>query len=287
MPIIDRYDLEPSNLITIEGHDEERVSLALQPSPLADVGVVQGIVQQTNGTAIPLATVQLFDSAGNPFEHTNTNPTGRFVFQNIPVGAYFVTAFEPGFLTPTRISVSVTRAQPANVTINMQPDPNFTRGAVYGIIRSSSLNSEVIEHANVELYRVAGGVETFVGRVVSNATGQYLFADLESGTYILRVSNTGYLSNDSAPVTITGREFAALDVIISADPDANTGTISGIITDQTTGLTIPNAIVALYRINGGTETLIEITRTNAGGLYLFGDIPPDTYRVKATVQEVI
>lgn len=119
MPIIDRYGLKQSNPLTIDGHEEEKASLALQPSPLAEVGVIQGIVQQANGTAVPLATVQVFDSAGNPIEHTNTNPTGRFAIPNIPVGSYTVTAYEPGFLTPTRISVSVTRSQPANVTIIM------------------------------------------------------------------------------------------------------------------------------------------------------------------------
>lgn len=143
-------------------------------------------------------------------------------------------------------------------------DPNATRGAVYGIIRGTPSN-EAIPNATVELYRVEGSTETLAGAVVSNSSGQYLFADLVSGTYFIRSSKSGYLSNDSAPVTINGREFAGLDLIINTDPDANTGTISGFITDETTGLAISNAIVGLYRINGGIETLVEITRSNAGG----------------------
>ncbi len=71
--------------------------------------------------------------------------------------------------------------------------------------------------------------------------------------------------------------------MIAVNPDANIGTVSGFATDKSTSQSIANTTVVLYSISNG-ETVIDITKTNAGGLYLFRDILPRTYRVKATVQ---
>ncbi|MFD3257796.1 collagen binding domain-containing protein [Paenibacillus lentus] len=148
----------------------------------------------------------------------------------------------------------------------------------------NSASSQLLTNATIQLYRVAGGSETLIGSVRTNSAGQYLFADLTSDTYLVRASIPGYLSNQSAEVAIAGRQFAPLDIVLSPDPDANTGTVSGIIIDRTTGTAISNATVALYQITSGIENVVSITHTNPGGLYLFGDVPPGTYRIKATVQ---
>lgn len=283
MARVDSYGLQPSDPIVINGHDDEKVNLSLEATPAAAVSVVQGIVQLSNGTPLGGATVQLFDANGNPFDHTNSNPQGRFTFPDVPVGSYFITASEPGYTTPMRIPLSVVQGRPTTVTITMQADPTATLGAIFGIVRNSA-SSQVITDATVQLFQVVGGTETLVGSVQTNSAGQYLFSQLPNGTYLVRASIAGYLSNESAEVTISGRQFAPLDIVLSSDPDANTGTVSGIITDRTTGTALANATVALYQISNNIENIVDITRTNAGGLYLFGDVPPGTYRVKATVQ---
>lgn len=283
MPITDLYKLQPSDPVNIDGYEEESVNLALQASPTASVGVIQGTVQQSDGTPVPLATVQLYTSQGVPVQHVNSNPQGQYVIPNIPVGAYFITASAFGFLTPVRIPLSVTQGRTTQVPIILQPDPAATTGAVFGIVRQSS-NSQIIANASVSLFSVNGTTVTEEGTVTSNAAGQYLFANLPNGTYFVQATIAGYLTNQSAPVTIAGREYVPLDINLAADPNANTGTVSGIVTDKATGTAIANALVALYTLNAGVEQVVQITRTNQGGLYLFGDLQPGTYRVKATVQ---
>lgn len=80
MARVDSYMLQPSEPITINGHEEEKINLSLEATPAAAVSVVQGTVQLANGTPIAGATVQLFDANGNPFDHTNSNPQGFFYF---------------------------------------------------------------------------------------------------------------------------------------------------------------------------------------------------------------
>ncbi|EHB63412.1 MULTISPECIES: carboxypeptidase-like regulatory domain-containing protein [Paenibacillus] len=283
MPISDLYKLQPSAPVTVDGHEEESVNLALQASPNTSVGVVQGTVLLPNGNPIPFATVQLYTSQGVPFEHVNSNPQGQYIIPDIPVGSYLITAAEPGYLTPVRIPLTVTQGRPTQVSITLQPNPAATRGALFGIVRNVS-NNEPVNNALVSLFQINGGTVTPIGTLTSNASGQYLFAELPDGTYFVQATLAGFLSSQSATVTIQGPEYAPLDINLTVDPDANTGTVSGIVTDQATGAAIPNALVALYRLNAGVEQIIQITRTNQGGLYLFGDLPPGTYRVKGTVQ---
>lgn len=283
MPIIDRYRLQPSPPITIDGREEETANIPLQQAPGVDAGNVSGSVRRPDGTMIPLATVKLFNSLGVPFEHTNSNPGGQFIFPRIPVGSYFITASEPGFLTPLRIPISVLANRTTMVTITMQPDADAPRGAFFGIVKNSADNTPIAD-ATVELFQMVAGIPQLIGIVSTNETGQYLFARLTDGIYFITASKAGFLSSQSTPVDLAGREFVPQDVILPPDPDANTGTISGIVTDSQSGQPIAQAIVALYSIANGTETIIDITKSNDGGLYLFGDLPAGTYRVKATVQ---
>ncbi len=283
MAITDRYQLASGPLITVDGHVEETSNLQLQATPASESGVVSGIVQRPDGTAIPSATVTLYNSNGLPFEHINTNAAGRFVFPRVPAGSYSITSAEPNYLTPVRTALTVIANRTTTVTITMQTDPDANRNAIFGTVQSSTTNTPV-DDVTVELFRVAGTTTELVGIVNSNQQGQYLFANLVDGNYYISVSRIGYLSNESAQVNLSNREFAPINIFIAVDPNANTNTISGTITDSSTGQALANAIVAIYSVTNGTESIINITKTNAGGFYLFGDLPAGTYRVKATVQ---
>jgi hypothetical protein len=70
-----------------------------------------------------------------------------------------------------------------------------------------------------------------------------------------------------------------------ATRQSNTGTVSGIITDSSTLLPIGSATVGLYEVAGTTETLIQLTKTNGAGRYLFGSVEAADYIVKAFAQK--
>ncbi len=64
----------------------EPVNLQLQPSQASDAGTIVGQVDRADGTPVGGATAMLFTTEGQPFEHTPTNPAGRFNFPRVPKG---------------------------------------------------------------------------------------------------------------------------------------------------------------------------------------------------------
>lgn len=142
-----------------------------------------------SGEPVPNAAVMLFTGNGEPFEHTNANPAGRFVFPQVPVGSYYISATAPGLLTPLRIPITVARNGSTNVTITMQTDPDGGKNAIYGTVRDS-VTGQPIPGASVEIERVANGESESVGVVTTNAEGSYLVADLVDGSTWFRRSNS-------------------------------------------------------------------------------------------------
>lgn len=78
-----------------------------------------------------------------------------------------------------------------------------------------------------------------------------------------------------------------MDIMLTApitfqvDPVTNAGTVSGLITSAATGAPVPFAFVALYQVTLGGERLTAPARCNADGPYLFPEVQPGDYRVKA------
>ena len=281
--LYDSYKLEPSPLITINGREEGTANFQISAAPVLEEGNLAGIVQLQDGSPVANATVKLFNSTNEPFEHTSSNAAGRFNFVRLPVGSYFITAAQPSLLTPLRLPITIVRNRNTNVTITMQQDPSANRNAVYGTVRNP-VSNELLNDANVILYRVNGETNEEVGTVTTNTQGQYLFADLSSGTYMVAVSKIGFFSDQSTPFFLETQDYVASDINLNENPETNNGTISGIVTDGQTNQPLSNAYVALYAVVDNIETLIRLTKTNLGGLYLFGNITPGTYRIKAKVQ---
>lgn len=283
MSVDEKYHLTPSPNFNIQGRNEVNEDLQLTPSTESESGSVVGTCVNQNGTPVADATVKLFTPAGVPFEHANTNAQGQFAFSRVPVGSYLITASKKGLLTPNRTPITVLNHHATTISITMLPDPDSVTNAVYGIVYDVA-NNNPIENAIVELFRVQGSNITSEGTVTSNSEGQYLFAALSNGTFYVVANKLGYLSTQSGQVLLDGDEYAGINLNMTVDPTSNTGTVSGIIRDSGTGNPLPNAIVVLYQIKGSTETLIRMSKSNAAGLYLFGNLPEGQYKVKATVQ---
>ena len=290
MTFIDLYNVAYSQLVNITGREEVTENLNLTLSPSVNSGSLRGTVTDTSGVPVSGATVKVFDINDNPIEHANTGGNGQYTIANLPAGSYKVTAIETGYFLPSVIPVSIQENKTTNVNIVITPDPEANLSVIYGIIRSD-LGSIPLEFANVSLFEETTPEPTLIGSGLTNDRGQYIFGLIPAGNYHISVVKLGFLPNQSATINVTTNELIDSDVTLLADPQSNTGTISGIISEQATGNPVANAGVALYSVTGigpnEVETVIATTRTNVGGRYLFANIGPGTYRVKSNKQEVV
>ena len=282
MPIIDKYNLKASVQFPITGTEEITENLALTASVAASTGVVTGTVT-SGGTPIADATVKIFDVNDNPIAHTTTNPQGKYTIPEVVAGSYKITATKFTYLTPLPIPLTVTAGRPTTVDIALTLDPDVNNNALYGIIRQAVVLTPITD-ATVNIYQVVDGVQTLALTTATNSSGQYFGPRLVTGDFVVVANKIGYEQSTSSIVTLTGTDIQPLDLDLEVNTAANVGTVSGIITDQTTLLPISNALVALYSVVGGVETIVQIVRTNAGGRYLCGNVAEGNYIVKAIAQ---
>lgn len=154
----DLLSLNYSPSFSISGMEEADVNLSLPPA------VVQGSITGTvTSGSLPLegATVKLFDSAGQPYQHTLTDASGAFSFESVPAGTY---------------------------SLAMTVDGRTYNGTVSGIIRDTA--GAPVANCFVGLYAVAeiGGVqtETLIASTRTNDEGKYLFGGVLAGTYMIK-----------------------------------------------------------------------------------------------------
>lgn len=278
------YNLGYTPTFDMTGREEQTQNLNLTVNPMAVSGILSGTVI-SDGSGVAGATVKVYDVNDNPVEHTNTGGNGQFTIANLPVGSYKVTAIKDGYLLPLTTPFAIQEQRTTTVSINLIPDQEANLNVLYGIIRTT-VDETPIENASVNLYSNTEE-PTLIISALTNDKGQYIFGLIPTGQYYITVSKLGYYINQTALINLTTNEFSSSDVSLIADPLANTGTISGFIKDFSSGQPIENAGVALYSIVDGTETVVDTTRTNVSGKYLFTNVNPGTYLVKSTKQEEI
>jgi protocatechuate 3,4-dioxygenase beta subunit len=282
---INEYKIKASDQVNMVGRDEIRINLDLEKNPETNTGTVQGTVVDSGGVPIGGATVKLcYASTLDPYNHTNTNPQGNFIFNNVPIGSYQIAAIKEGYLMPLAISLSVVKNTSTQVDITLVPNPNANKNIIYGVVKSH-VNNLPVNEAIAQLYKTALPEDELYATANTNEHGQYYFVDVDDGEYHVKVTKLGFYATDSAHLTVQNKEYVPADISLITDPSSNTGVICGVITDKETTLPVGNASIALYEIVGSTETLIRLTETSIEGKYLFGNILPGNYRIKATVQE--
>jgi len=282
MAKIDEYNLKATTEFPLVGTEEVSEDLVLTESTASSTGVVNGTVT-SGGSPVTGATVKLFDSSGNPFAHDTTSTQGKFSFTQVAAGSYTVTATKTGYLTPDATAITVVANRPTTVTIALTADPDAELNTLYGKIQQETVLT-AIEDATVNIYEVVEGVRTLISTTFTNSSGQYLTPSLSSGDYIVVANKDGYYQSESEITTLTTSDLQSLDLALIVNTVNTKGTISGIVTDDTTLLPISGAVVALYLIDGTTETIIQLTSTNSDGLYLFGEVSEGTYIVKSFAQ---
>lgn len=275
----DKYLLNFSDEIALENLEEFHQDLELDVIVNDQTGSISGVVTNIEGETIVDATVKLFDLNYNPIKHTMTNEAGEYLISDIPVGDYLVYSVKDGYLLSDKKACRVEDREIVLTDIILTEDTSYDLGSIYGIVYSSE--GEIIPSAKMTL-RINNDEKTFVTETISASDGEYVFANIEAGSYQITATSEDYALIDPITLTLTNESKVEQNLYLTILNDKKEGTINGIVTDRNSKTPIPNAFVGLYRVDStGKEILINTTRTDFEGKYFFGTVKEGKYVVKS------
>ena len=237
-------------------------------APIAP-GVLTGTVTDSKTNApVPGALVSFTSTDGTvTFSQVVADANGVYTIANVPPGSYSGTATGPNNPNhhPTATAgpaqaVTVTSAPPNTmVNFTVTTIPPSAAGTV-----TDSATQKLLQNVVITVTDGSGNVVATTPALIQTAAdGTYNTGALPPGTYTITASLVGYVTQSLAPKTfyngdaLTGINF----VLVKALP----GSLSGRVTDKTTGLPVAGATVTFVSTDG-TLTLPAAT-TDANGNY--------------------
>ncbi|MDK2820839.1 MAG: hypothetical protein PWP31_804 [Clostridia bacterium] len=281
----DLYKLGQSQQGEIQNVGEEiRLDVQLSEDPFLSTGSVTGTITDPNGNTVQGALVKIMDNNHNPLYHALTDVNGKYNISAIAPGSeYHFHVVKDGYLISEETSFSIVAGQTLEINSIIIPDPNAALSTIAGHVTDPDGNP--VENLVATLVKIEQGEENPVAVTTTNEYGQYVFVNIQTGDYIIRITGLGYKAAE-VQVTITQPgSIVKVETVIQISPVDSQGTINGIISDEN-GNPIVGAAVILYEVTGDpdnpTLTPIRYTRTIEGGVYLFGEVPQGKYVVKST-----
>ena len=108
-----------------------------------DTGQVSGSARDASGSVIPGVSVTVKNEAQGQERQTVTNEQGYYVFPNLPVGPYTVTAELPGFKKFVKTGIQL------NATSSIRVDVDLAVGDVSEVVEVQAAPNEVIAETAV------------------------------------------------------------------------------------------------------------------------------------------
>lgn len=281
----DLLSLQYSQSFSVEGLQEADINLSLPPAS-ATSATVYGVVLD-GATPVADATVKLFDSMGQPYQHTLTDAAGAYSMDGIPAGTYSLAAVKTGYCMSDAVGVTLTSGGTNEINLALAPDVSLTLGAIAGIVTVTDRAGvrQPLGGAKITLRNALG--ETVASTYTAD-DGEFAFYDVADGVYTLLSNANGYQAVSTMTATILNGSIANVEMSMTVDTRTYNGTVSGIIRDSE-GNAVADCFVGLYAVTqdltGTHETLIATTKTNTAGKYLFGQVDGGQYMVKAKKEQ--
>lgn len=280
----DLYKLGQSQQSSIEKVGQEiRVDLQLSKDPFLNTGSISGTVTNPEGQPVEGVLVKIFNNNHDPLYHTLTDENGYYSFSAIePESGYHLAVVKDEYLLNEVTAFSIVAGQTLDIDATITPDPSALLSIITGHI--FDIKNNPLEGVVFTLLKLDGGMEVPVGITTTNEYGQFVFVNVESGSYVGRATKQGYVPEIIEIKVTTSGSIIDISETMEESPTESLGTINGIITNDE-GAGIEGAVVILYEVSGDPEnptlTPIRYTSTIEGGVYLFGDVPQGNYVVKA------
>ncbi|MFQ3545546.1 carboxypeptidase regulatory-like domain-containing protein [Halobacillus rhizosphaerae] len=242
---------------TVASGQTQVVNVLLPPDP----GSITGTVTTAGNVPISGAQVRLIDSFNTVLATQVTNAQGDYSFNPVQPGAYVLTVSASTFQSQTR----GTEVQSNSVTVENFQLPG-SPGTVTGTVRNQA--SVSIPNATVQVLDLANNV---IATTTTDALGMYTIDQLASGTYTLRTLAPLYQTS-LLGFTVAQGQTVMQNVTLIDQP----GTLSGEVTDDTTGDPVQGASIQMINQSGVT---IATATTDMAGNYTIDNLPPGSYTV--------
>lgn len=271
-----KYILRQSDEFYLKTGDEASVNLYLQKAPpLPCTNLCGRVISRRRG--VSGATVKILNRCFKPLCHTTTDKNGNFYFTNILMPGYYeVVAAADGYTISNSCLICLIPFRPVQITIHLLPDKNAKLGTLYGITRDEK--NALLPGVQVCVFDY-NSIETLKAVTVSSQDGEYLFYGLKPGKYVIKAFLKGYVFPNEITLDIYPQYYTRLDIYLFKSASAYEDVISGYVTHN--GNIVPYAIASLYIIENNSLTLLQVQKTNDRGFYMFCDLKPGEYVVKA------
>ncbi len=263
-------------------HTEIRIALA----PYG--GIAGTVIDENSQLPIPGARVKAFYEGRSKGEGRSfsvlSGTDGTYSFDALPPGDYMVAAKADSYLVEFwQEADSVGGATPVTVESGKPIDKIDFTLAAGGQIGGRVLNAEnntPLEKAIVAVVQVHGHVKK---SVMTDENGEYTVYGLPAGTYKAAAVKKGYLrewymekeiKSDATPIELTGSGVqTGIDFTLSP-VDQGGGGITGVVLDDSTGLPIEGAVVAVMPL---TFAKPKRAVTGQDGTYELTGLKPGVY----------
>jgi len=251
--------------------------------------VINGTVtDKDTGTAINSVSIQVYNAATESIVTSGyTDSSGAFTIYGLASGSYKLSFSATGYVKRW----SGDKADQTSATTIAATAPNTTADISMALGKAGSISGTLSDRitgggiAGASLYVFNLGSGEFAGSGQSDGNGTYTISGLASGSYRLRIdppSSTGYLEkwyngpdaylcadivSVNAPNTTTGID-ASLD---------RGGSLSGRITDATTGSGISGASIFLTNTSTHAGIYLSNTTIDSSGAFIIGGVPSGDY----------
>jgi len=249
------------------------LSCALHPfieNAIAQVatGSISGkITDASNGIPLPSTWLMLYDSSW-AFKHiTNSDSAGNYSFTGIASGNYYLyIAASSGYLTQyfdrSRTSAAATKIAVASGTVTQINIQRERGGTLSGFVSQNADGSPV---SGAKITAIDSSYMSFES--TSDALGNYSIASLDSGTYSVSVSKSGFV--DASKI---------VEISLGKETTVNFGlTVLGSIAGKV--INVDGAGIAAIRVklqDVDKKTVSDVF-ANSSGEFLFSNLKAGTY----------
>ncbi len=248
-------------------------------APFVETGI-EGIVVD-GATGLPIAEASVFAiNVANPRMHLSvrTNRDGVYHLRAAP-GEYVMQAVAMGYwMLELPDHVIVTDGIVENINFSLT-GINF--GSIAGVVTDTT-GAPVIG-AIVEARKMTG---RFNQHARTDSTGAYIINHITPGAYRVVAFHRGYApgSYPDSVVVAEGQNVTGINIVLGVILPPFNGTISGIVTDDSTGTPLSHAMVMAIggRPEGGRMLWqFRYTFSDSTGNYEFAHLPANPFRIFA------